>query len=95
METGIRGAYFGRLNSSISVWSLELDSELVCVGDAGTTDPEISYFYASCLPGDPAISCGAGLPVRAGADDVHLHPVEPRALRATLRYRFWRKAAAA
>lgn len=205
VETGIRGAYFGRLNSSVSVWYLELDSELVFVGDAGTTepsgesrrygieianhyqatnwltfdldlaftdakfvgvsadevpnsvgrvitggatvdfpvgifgalrfrhfgdspltedgaitagsttvvnlrggyrfgkrteltfdvfnllgstDPDISYFYESCLPGDPAALCDATLPAREGVGDVHLHPVEPCAFRATLSYRF-------
>lgn len=54
VETGIRGTYFGQLNSSISVWALELDSELVFVGDAGTTEPsrksrrygiEIAHYY--------------------------------------------------
>ena len=54
----------------------------------GSTDPDISYFYASCLDGDPAALCGTGLPEREGVDDVHLHPVEPRALRATVSYRF-------
>lgn len=205
IESGIRGAYFGRLNSSVSVWYLELDSELVFVGDAGTTepsgesrrygieianhyratdwltfdldlaftdakfvdvsadevpnsvgrvvtggatldfpaglfgalrfrhfgdspltgdggiesgstsvvnlrggyrfgkhveltldvfnllgssDPDISYFYASCLASDPAAQCGAALTEREGIDDVHVHPVEPRAFRATLSYRF-------
>lgn len=205
LETGLRGTYFGRLNSSLSVWALELDSELVFVGDAGSTepsgesrrygieianyyrvndwlildldlafthaefldvgadeipnsvgrvitagatvdfpvglfgalrlrhfgdspltedgmieagsttvvnlrggyrfgkhleltldvfnllgssDPDISYFYESCIAGDPAALCGAGLAERDGVSDVHLHPVEPRALRASLTYRF-------
>jgi outer membrane receptor protein involved in Fe transport len=35
---------------------------------------DIDYFYASRLQGEPA----------AGVSDVHFHPVEPRALRATL-----------
>ena len=35
---------------------------------------DIDYFYASRLPGEPA----------GGVSDVHFHPVEPRALRATL-----------
>ena len=41
-------------------------------------DNDITYFYASRLPGEPA----------EGVEDVHLHPVEPRQLRATLRYRW-------
>ena len=51
-------------------------------------DPDISYFFASCLPGDPASACGAGNAVRDGVEDIHAHPVEPRQLRATLRWRF-------
>ncbi|HKA44045.1 MAG TPA: TonB-dependent receptor [Burkholderiales bacterium] len=37
-------------------------------------DHDIDYFYASRLPGEPA----------GGVNDVHFHPVESRALRATL-----------
>ncbi len=36
---------------------------------------DIAYFYASRLPGEPA----------GGVDDVHFHPVEPRALRVGLK----------
>jgi len=38
-------------------------------------DPDISYFYASRLPGEPA----------DGIEDRHIHPVEPRQLRITAR----------
>ncbi|ULQ45568.1 TonB-dependent receptor [Flagellatimonas centrodinii] len=41
-------------------------------------DNDITYFYASRLPGEPA----------NGIEDVHFHPVEPRQFRATLRYRW-------
>ncbi|MGR8921223.1 MAG: TonB-dependent receptor [Gammaproteobacteria bacterium] len=51
-------------------------------------DPDISYFFESCLPSDPPAQCGAGLAERAGVADVHLHPVEPRQVRATLTLRF-------
>lgn len=37
-EVGIRTSP-GRFRSSISVWALELDSELLYVGDVGTTEP--------------------------------------------------------
>ena len=40
-------------------------------------DNDISYFYESQLPGEPA-------PV----SDIHFHPVEPRTLRVTTSYRF-------
>lgn len=51
-------------------------------------DPDISYFYASCLPSDPAAACGAGLAERPGVEDRHVHPVEPRQVRGTVRLRF-------
>jgi outer membrane receptor protein involved in Fe transport len=39
---------------------------------------DITYFYASRLPGEPD----------EGVEDYHLHPVEPRQVRASLRYSF-------
>jgi outer membrane receptor protein involved in Fe transport len=39
-------------------------------------DADISYFYASRLPGEPA----------EGVEDRHIHPVEPRQVRVSLRY---------
>ena len=38
-EAGVRGFISDRLNASIALWALELDSELVFVGDAGATEP--------------------------------------------------------
>lgn len=38
LEGGVRTVAFRGLQSSLSVWSLSLDSELVFVGDAGTTE---------------------------------------------------------
>lgn len=37
-ETGLRGFISDRLNTSIALWTLELDSELLFVGDAGNTE---------------------------------------------------------
>ncbi|MFC3442901.1 TonB-dependent receptor [Sphingobium rhizovicinum] len=39
-------------------------------------DADISYYYASRLPGEPA----------EGVEDRHIHPVEPRQFRVSLRY---------
>jgi hypothetical protein len=39
---------------------------------------DIAYFYASRLPGESS----------KGVDDVHFHPVEPRAVRAGLKINF-------
>ena len=41
-------------------------------------DPDISYFYASRLPGEPS----------GGIEDRHIHPVEPRQVRATVKLLF-------
>ena len=44
----------------------------------GTRAPDISYFYASRLPGEPL----------DGVEDRHIHPAEPRQARVSLRYAF-------
>ncbi len=41
-------------------------------------NPDISYYYASRLPGEPA----------EGVDDIHFHPAEPRTLRFSATRRF-------
>jgi len=41
-------------------------------------DPDIQYFYASRLPGEPT----------AGVEDIHFHPVEKRALRLFVKWGF-------
>jgi outer membrane receptor protein involved in Fe transport len=41
-------------------------------------DNDITYFYASRLPGEPA----------EGVEDYHVHPLEPRQVRASVRYVF-------
>ena len=43
-----------------------------------TQASDVEYFYASRLPGEPA----------AGVEDVHLHPVDPRTIRAGLTLSF-------
>ena len=37
-EWGVRGFWSERLNTSIALWNLEIDSELLFVGDAGNTE---------------------------------------------------------
>ena len=41
-------------------------------------DPDISYWYASRLPGEPV----------DGIEDRHIHPVEPRQVRVSVRHTF-------
>lgn len=38
-EAGLRGYIGNQLNASLALWALELDSELLFVGDAGNTEP--------------------------------------------------------
>jgi hypothetical protein len=53
---------------------LSLFAEVLNVFDRH--DDDITYFYTSRLPGEPA----------AGVDDIHFHPMEPRTFRLGLRY---------
>ena len=39
MEVGVRTAWFPHLQSTLTLWRLDIDSELVFTGDAGTTEP--------------------------------------------------------
>lgn len=55
---------------------LRLAADLLNILDV--RDPDISYFYASRLPGEPT----------GGVEDRHIHPVEPRQVRVTARYSF-------
>ena len=48
-------------------WELALD----VLNVLDQPNPDIAYYYASRLPGEPA----------GGVDDVHFHPAEPRTLR--------------
>ncbi len=51
---------------------------LDCLNLLDRNDNDIEYYYTSRLPGEAA----------AGIDDIHLHPTEPRTLRATLTWFF-------
>lgn len=55
---------------------LKLGVDVLNVFDA--KDADITYFYTSRLQGEPS----------GGVDDYHLHPVEPRQVRVSLRYGF-------
>ncbi|KUJ83149.1 TonB-dependent receptor [Microbulbifer sp. ZGT114] len=63
-----------RVGHDFSDWRLQLD--VLNLLDSG--DHDVDYFYASRLPGEPA----------DGIEDIHYHIFEPRALRASVRYRF-------
>ncbi len=55
-------------------WDVRLDALNVF----DETDDDITYFYASRLPGEPA----------GGVEDIHFHPMEPRSLRAHVTWSF-------
>ena len=55
-------------------WALFLDVLNLLDSD----DDDITYWYASRLPGEPA----------EGVEDFHFHPLEPRTLRLYFRYRY-------
>ena len=55
---------------------VRLSAEILNLFDAEA--PDISYFYASRLEGEPA----------DGIEDRHIHPAEPRQLRLSMRLTF-------
>ena len=55
-----------------------LDFRLEIMNLLEAEDDDIAYFYPSRLPGDPA----------DGFEDIHLHPMEPRTLRAAITWSF-------
>jgi outer membrane receptor protein involved in Fe transport len=63
------GGYYtwGRVRFGIDIYNL-----------FDTKAPDISYFYASRLPGEPA----------DGVEDRHIHPAEPRQVRGTVKVSF-------
>ena len=63
------------LSGSYEWQKLTLSLELLNAFDA--EDSDITYFFESQLPGEAS-------PV----EDIHFHPVEPRQIRASVRYRF-------
>ena len=56
--------------------SLDFRVEVLNLTDAA--DQDIAYFYTSRLAGEPA----------GGVDDIHLHPMEPRTVRAYITWNF-------
>ncbi|HZZ85296.1 MAG TPA: TonB-dependent receptor [Anaeromyxobacteraceae bacterium] len=78
-DDGVRSSASTTLNAQVG-WraarSLRLALEVFNLLDRRAED--VSYFYASRLPGEPA----------AGVGDVHLHPAEGRSFRATAAWTF-------
>lgn len=55
-----------------------LEFRLEAFNPFDSRDADISYFYASRLPGEPA----------GGIEDIHFRPLEPRSIRASVALRF-------
>lgn len=64
------GSTAWNLGAGFRVERFDLRLEVLNLFDS--RDDDISYFYTSRLPGEPL----------AGIDDIHFHPMEPRAIRA-------------
>jgi outer membrane cobalamin receptor len=62
------------LNAGIAYRHRALAIRLDVFNVLDANDDDISYFYASRLPGEPL----------AGVEDVHFHPLEPRTVRASV-----------
>ena len=65
-----------RLGLDDLIGGLDLTLDVLNLFD--TRDDDITYFYASRLPGEPA----------DGVEDFHYHVMEPRTIRVAARYRF-------
>ncbi|WP_105101787.1 TonB-dependent receptor [Microbulbifer pacificus] len=63
-----------RVGREFDDWRIQLD----LLNALDSDDHDVDYFYGSRLPGENA----------EGVEDVHFHIFEPRALRASVRYRF-------
>ena len=71
-----RPATVANLSYNYNIGSATLSVEMLNVFDSRNND--ITYFYTSRLRGEPI----------DGVDDYHFHPVEPREVRAAIRYSF-------
>lgn len=66
------------VNASLGYRTGPMEFRLEAFNLLDSTDADISYFYASRLPDEPA----------EGVEDIHYHPLEPRSVRATVRLLF-------
>jgi hypothetical protein len=66
------------VNAGFGVRRGKLDVRVDLLNAFDADDDDITYYYASRLPGEPP----------DGVEDEHFHPVEPRAVRAYARWRF-------
>ncbi len=67
-EVGARLTSFGGLRSTVSVWALDLDSELLFTGDAGTTEPSSASRRVGVTFANFYRPLGASAPLALDAD---------------------------
>lgn len=77
-DNDVRAPASTLVNAGVSYRRARFEVRLEAFNLLDSEDDDISYFYASRLPGEPA----------AGVEDVHFHPLEPRSLRASIAYRW-------
>jgi hypothetical protein len=66
------------VNAAVGFRRERLDVRVDILNVLDSDDDDITYFYASRLPGE----------AEEGVEDLHFHPLEPRMLRAYLNWRF-------
>ncbi len=66
------------MNAGVAYRWRNIEMRLDALNLLDSNDHDISYFYASRLAGE----------AQGGVEDIHYHPLEPRSLRASFRYRF-------
>lgn len=66
------------VNASIGFRRRRYDLRIDLLNVFDSDDDDVTYFYASRLPGEPA----------QGVEDQHFHPIEPRTLRAYWSWKF-------
>ena len=66
------------LNAGLGLRRGAVDLRVDVLNALDSDDDDITYFYASRLPGEPA----------EGVEDLHLHPIEPRTVRAHVSWKF-------
>ena len=66
------------MNAAVGWCRASFDLRIDVLNVFDSDDDDITYLYASRLPGEPA----------EGVEDRHFHPLEPRTLRAHASWRF-------
>ena len=91
-EVGLRTVRIPHLQSSVALWTLSLDSELVFVGDAGTTEAgrpshrygvEWANYYSPLGPGSPSTPTSRSLE-RASPTTIRRATLMPGAVQTVL-----------